>query len=150
MGFKWQNQREFERELAKAGERFFGASVQFVREVTAETTGQAVKNAPKLTGALRASASFFIDGKFEADHGPSPPGAEQEANRTPSRLTRAVRKLIRGVFGFNMIYAAVQHENLGFFHRDGGAKYAERALFKVARRAKLKRAAARVFKRFGF
>lgn len=73
--------------------------------VGADLTGKAQREAPKDTGALRASAQWQVDGKasFIAS----------------SRAYDSIELKI----SFNIPYAAVQHERTDFDHRAGKAKY---------------------------
>lgn len=132
MSFKWRGLDRFVARTREAEERFEEAMVAGVTEVTAEVQGQSTLLAPVDEGTLRASHSYYVDGKYIGEAPPTDDG-DRPANRTGGPETRAVARRIRGVVGANTEYAAVQHELVGARHPRGGEdKFMEKALRKTS------------------
>lgn len=130
MPFRWRGREEMRRAIDRAEREFLSAIRAGVTESVAEIQGQASLMAPVDEGVLRASGSFFVDGQFKGDTGPSPK-ARGGPNRQADSTTARRPGFIRGVVGFNVPYAAVQHEKK-FRHPKGGTdKYLEKAIKKT-------------------
>ena len=131
MAFRWRGLPEFDKGLKEAQKRFHVAVRAGVTQTTAEVQGRSQKYAPVDEGTLRASHSYFVDGKFIAEAPPDTRG-RRPANRSGGIETRRRTGQIRGVVGANVPYAAVQHEAESYRHPKGGrAKFLEQALREV-------------------
>ena len=81
--------------------------------------GKAQLQAPKDLGDLRGSAYANVEGK---DLIPDSP----DTDPTTPRAEKTKGGKLEAVIGFTEPYALIQHEELGFRHTDGNAKYMEK------------------------
>lgn len=96
--------------IDEAKRRFVAACIGAVRVVGEDLLGEAQRRAPVEEGTLRAS------GELEIEHDPA-------------------TGMIVAVVSFNTVYAARQHEELGWHHPRGGqAKYLESVLLERGNR----------------
>lgn len=112
------------------------AMVDVVARVGEDVLGRAQRDAPIAEGTLRASGELvlLVNGRrFEGA------GARALAEETAVMLTRAGRAVeCNAEISFSTVYAARQHEELGWKHPKGGrAKYLEANL--VAQAARYRR-----------
>lgn len=94
--------------------------------------GAAQRGAPKEWGHLRGSATLtmIVNGtRFEGD---GALGAAKAAAKAAAASGRDVS--IEAEVAFPLIYAARQHEELGWHHEDGHAKYLEQEIARIAPR----------------
>ena len=124
--------KELEKSIKKVQNKLDNAEKIIIEEIERvsiliafDLLGEAMRRAPKETGHLRGSGIAKVNDEKVAH-------TEGKGDITKDKdfiglVAKAINEVV-GEVAFNTPYAAIQHEEMGFHHDDGEAKYLERPL----------------------
>lgn len=122
---------EVQKNLDKAEKIALEALANAAILVAFDLLGEGMRRAPKDTGHLRGSGVAFVNKEKVAHTINSMGQSKLVKDSFEAKVGRLLNEII-GEVGFNTEYAAKQHEEVGYHHQDGEAKYLERPLMERA------------------